>query len=161
VNPRASVGTSTSLTGNTRLRARALSGNRWSALNEAFYTVTTPAAPGDIVFSEIHYHPQGDDDSEFIELWNPTTHAVNLRGTKFTTGIGYDFPDNRDTLTRAGRTASSSWPASIISNNATASTSRRWCLFRPTWGRRRYAHARHQRWDPADFPAVPRPRAMA
>lgn len=102
VNPRASVGTSTSLTGNTRLRARALSGNRWSALNEAFYTVTTPAAPGDIVFSEIHYHPQGDDDSEFIELWNPTTHAVNLRGTKFTTGIGYDFPDNRDTLLAPG-----------------------------------------------------------
>ena len=38
----------------------------------------------------------GDDDAEFIELWNPTTHAVNLRGAKFTAGLSYDFPDNRD-----------------------------------------------------------------
>ena len=38
----------------------------------------------------------GDDDSEFIELLNPTTHAVNLRGAKFTAGLSYDFPDNRD-----------------------------------------------------------------
>ena len=60
------------------------------------YTVTTPLAPGDIVFSEIHYNPQGDGDTEFIELWNPTTHAVNLRGAKFTAGLSYDFPDNRD-----------------------------------------------------------------
>ncbi len=96
VNPAATLGTSTIITANSRLCARALSGSTWSALNEAFYTVTTPLAPGDIVFSEIHYNPQGDDDSEFIELWNPTTHAVNLRGAKFTAGLSYDFPDNRD-----------------------------------------------------------------
>ena len=96
ISPTTFTGTSTMLTANTWLRARAKSGATWSALNEAFYTVTTPLAPGDIVFSEIHYNPQGDDDSEFIELWNPTTHAVNLRGAKFTAGLSYDFPDNRD-----------------------------------------------------------------
>ncbi len=96
VNPAAFIGTSTTITANTWLRARAFSGATWSALNEAFYTVTTPLVPGDVVFSEIHYNPMGDDDAEFIELWNPTTHAVNLRGAKFTAGLSYDFPDNRD-----------------------------------------------------------------
>ena len=96
VNPAAFTGSTTTITANTWLRARAKSGATWSALNEAFYTVTTPLAPGDVLFSEIHYNPQGDDDSEFIELWNPTTHAVNLRGAKFSAGLGCDFPDNRD-----------------------------------------------------------------
>lgn len=98
VNPAAFTGSSTIITANAYLRARAKSGVTWSALNEAFYTVTTPLAPGDVVFSEIHYNPAGDDDAEFIELWNPTTHAVNLRGAKFTAGLNYDFPDNRDVL---------------------------------------------------------------
>ena len=92
----ASTGNSYTVSQNTWLRARSRNGTIWSALNESFYTTTTPLTVGDIVFSEIHYNPQGDDDSEFLELWNPTTHAVNLRGAKFTAGISYDFPDNRD-----------------------------------------------------------------
>ncbi len=96
VNPAAFTGTNTAMTANTWLRARAKTGATWSALNEAFYTVTTPLTVGDVVFSEIHYNAQGDDDAEFIELWNRTTHAVNLRGAKFTAGLSYDFPDNRD-----------------------------------------------------------------
>ena len=95
VNPAASIGTGTTISENTWLRARANSGTTWSALNEAFYTVT-PLVLGDVIFSEIHFNPQGDDDSEFIELWNRTTHAVNLRGAKFTAGLDYAFPDNRD-----------------------------------------------------------------
>ena len=96
INPQAIVSNSTLLSQNSLLRARAKSATDWSALNEAFYTVTTPLEQGDIAFSEIHYNPQGDDDSEFIELLNPTSHAVNLRGARFTAGISYDFPDNRD-----------------------------------------------------------------
>ena len=96
VNPAAFTGSSTTIAENTWLRARGKSGATWSALNEAFYTITPPLAPGDVVFSEIHYNPTGDDDSEFIELWNRTTHAVNLRGAKFTAGLDYAFPDNRD-----------------------------------------------------------------
>ena len=94
-NPAAFTGTSTTILQNTWLRARAKAGATWSALNEAFYTIT-PLAPGDVVFSEIHYNPQGDDDTEFLELWNPTSHAINLRGAKFTAGIAYDFADTRD-----------------------------------------------------------------
>ena len=95
ISPAATVGTSTVISGNTWLRARALSGATWSALNESYLTVTA-LAPGDVLFSEIHYNPQGDDDTEFLELWNPTSQAINLRGAKFTAGISYDFPDNRD-----------------------------------------------------------------
>ena len=103
INPLASIGTTTTINQNTLLRARSKSATEWSALNEAFYTVTTPLTAGDIVFSEIHYNPQGDDDSEFIELYNPTSHAVNLRGAKFTAGISYDFPDNRDVSLAPGQ----------------------------------------------------------
>jgi hypothetical protein len=95
LNPSATAGNSTTIQGNTWLRARSRSGATWSALNEAFFTVNA-IAPGDVVISEIHYNPQGDDDSEFIELWNPTNRSINLRGAKFTAGISYDFPDNRD-----------------------------------------------------------------
>ncbi len=97
VNPAAIVASTATISQNTWLRARSRTGTTWSALNEAFYTVTA-LAPGDVVFSEIHYNPQGDDDSEFIELWNTRPHAINLRGAKFTAGISYDFPDNRDVL---------------------------------------------------------------
>ena len=96
ISPAATSGVSATITENTWLRARTKTGANWSALNEAFYTVTTPLAAGDVYFSEIHYHPLGDDDAEFIELWNPTNHAINLRGAKFTSGVSYDFPDNRD-----------------------------------------------------------------
>ncbi len=102
INPAALIGPTTMIVENTWLRARAKNATTWSALNEAFYTVTTPLAPGDIVFSEIHYNAMGDDDSEFIELWNPTAHAVNLRGAKFTAGLDYAFPDNRDVLLAPG-----------------------------------------------------------
>ena len=95
INPSATVASTTTINGNTLLRARALSGGIWSALNESYFTVTA-LAPGDVLFSEIHYNAQGDDDSEFIELWNPKTYAINLRGAKFTAGLDYDFPDNRD-----------------------------------------------------------------
>lgn len=96
VNPAAVSGTSIVVTKNTFLRARSLSGGTWSALNEGFFTVTTSLAAGDVVFSEVHFNPDGDDDAEFIEIWNPTDHAVNLRGAKFTAGLSYDFPNNRD-----------------------------------------------------------------
>lgn len=95
INPSATVGTGTTINANTWLRARSQTGGVWSALNEAFFTVTA-LAPGDVVFSEIHYNAQGDDDSEFIELLNTRTHAINLRGAKFTAGLGYDFAENRD-----------------------------------------------------------------
>ncbi len=86
------------MSGNTLVRARALDGGEWSALNEAFFTVggAAPVGPGEIVFSEIHYNPPGPDDAEFIELHNVSGHAVNLRGCVFGDGVEFFFADNRD-----------------------------------------------------------------
>ena len=87
-----------SLTGNTVVKSRTLDGGDWSALNEAFFLVgaSEPVEPWDVVPAEIHYNPMGSDATEFIELHNQSDHAVNLRGTYFSDGIDFAFPDNRD-----------------------------------------------------------------
>lgn len=89
---------SLTLTENAFVRARSLDGTNWSAMNEAFFNVTTsdPVEPGEVLPSEIHYNPAGPDDSEFIELHNRSGHAINLRGCFFSDGIDFTFPDNRD-----------------------------------------------------------------
>jgi hypothetical protein len=87
------------LTQSTIVRARTYSpGTReWSALTEAFFQVGPhPCPPGALVISELHYNPQGDDDGEFLELMNASNAAINLRGVKFTAGIDFTFPNNRD-----------------------------------------------------------------
>ena len=62
-------------------------------------------APGDIVVSEIMYHPPevqvGEDDQgepvydellEFIELYNDSALAEDLSGWAFVDGVEYTFP---------------------------------------------------------------------
>lgn len=76
----------------TRVKARILSENgQWSALNEATYGVG-PVAES-LRISEIHYHPDGDPNSEFIEVVNAGTEAVNISWAAFTEGIRFEFPD--------------------------------------------------------------------
>ena len=90
---------------NTIVRTRRwLAASRtWSALNEVFYQVGPHACPpGWLVCSELHFNPVGDDDAEFIELLNAGPGAVNLRGARFSQGITFSFPDNRDTLLAPG-----------------------------------------------------------
>ncbi|MDA9831483.1 lamin tail domain-containing protein [Akkermansiaceae bacterium] len=86
------------MTENMLVRARSLDNGNWSALNEAFFNVTTslPVQTAEVFPSEIHYNPSGPDDSEFIELHNQSGHAINLRGCYFSDGIDFTFPDNRD-----------------------------------------------------------------
>ncbi|MDE0859090.1 MAG: lamin tail domain-containing protein [Akkermansiaceae bacterium] len=96
---RPAAGASTlSMTENTFVRSRSLNGNNWSALNEAFFNVTSsaPVEPAEVFPAEIHYNPTGPDDSEFIELHNRSGHAINLRACFFSAGIDFTFPDNRD-----------------------------------------------------------------
>lgn len=96
---RPAIGASTlSMNENTFVRSRSLNGNNWSALNEAFFNVTSsdPVEPAEIFPAEIHYNPTGPDDSEFIEFHNRSGHAINLRGCFFSAGIDFTFPDNRD-----------------------------------------------------------------
>ena len=92
------------MTGNTLVRARALDGGNWSALNEAFFQVgvSAPVSPGSVVPSEIHYNPAGPDETEFIELYNPSAFAINLRGCFFSEGVEFHFPDNRDVVLAPG-----------------------------------------------------------
>ncbi|HYW79673.1 MAG TPA: lamin tail domain-containing protein, partial [Thermoguttaceae bacterium] len=52
---------------------------------------------GPILISEVHYNPgdtAGSDDLEFIELFNPTSEAVDLTNWRIRKGIDFDFaPD--------------------------------------------------------------------
>jgi len=99
----AAAGESPVLRANTLLRARALSGSQWSALNEAYFQTRTEALlPGEIALTEIHYHPRGIPSAEFIELANVSSHAVNLRGCRFSDGIEFAFPQERDTVLASG-----------------------------------------------------------
>lgn len=57
-----------------------------------------PALSGPIVISEIMYHVAGDEDAEYLELFNLSEHAVSLfnshfnRGWKLDQGIDFEFP---------------------------------------------------------------------
>lgn len=48
-----------------------------------------------IVINEIMYRPiSGNDDDQYVEVYNRGSGAVNLAGWKFTSGISYTFPSN-------------------------------------------------------------------
>ena len=92
-----------------KLRARAYNNGtgEWSALNEALFTIDTePAAPGNLVIAEMHYHPANPgtaaesavstdrDDYEFLEFLNIGSRNIDLTGVRFNEGINFTFPDN-------------------------------------------------------------------
>ena len=84
----------------TTVRARSLEGEgegaEWSALTEATFVAAAPATPGNLVISEIHYHPsdaQGEL-SEYIELMNISDQPIGLAGVEFTQGIAFTFSDD-------------------------------------------------------------------
>jgi Lamin Tail Domain/CotH kinase protein len=68
-----------------------------------WYRLSTPtfgtnnAAPlvSTVGINEIMYHPlSGNDDDQYVELFNRGTNAVNLGGWKFVAGITFTFPTN-------------------------------------------------------------------
>ena len=84
------------LTQSTHVKARVLSGETWSALNEAVFAVGPVAE--NLRITEIMYNPQntnipGDPNTEFIELKNIGTQTINLNYVSFTNGIEFTFPD--------------------------------------------------------------------
>ncbi|MGE5295574.1 MAG: lamin tail domain-containing protein [Solirubrobacterales bacterium] len=79
------------LTESACVKARALSGSAWSALNEAVYAVG-PVAES-LRISEIQYHPATDPNAEFIELTNIGSATINLNRVEFTRGVQYGFPN--------------------------------------------------------------------
>lgn len=78
------------------VKARALSGTVWSALNEATFAVG-PVAQS-LRVSEIMYHPPdtgdpNDPNAEYIELTNIGGQAVNVNLVRFIKGIDFTFAD--------------------------------------------------------------------
>jgi len=78
------------LTTSTHVKARALLGGVWSALNEATFAVG-PVAES-LRISEIMYHPL-DPNAEYVELTNVGSVPINLNRVRFTDGIDFTFSD--------------------------------------------------------------------
>ncbi|MGB0326660.1 MAG: lamin tail domain-containing protein [Akkermansiaceae bacterium] len=74
------------------VNARVLSNGGWSALTSAEFIVGIAASPANLVVSEIHYNPPGDDSPrEWIELMNISGGPIDLTDVSFI-GITYTFP---------------------------------------------------------------------
>ena len=87
----------------TRLKARVLKDNEWSALNEVVYRVGEPASASNFVVSELHYRPSPStekedpegqysrSDFEFLELTSISDQPIDFSGVNFSSGIDFDF----------------------------------------------------------------------
>jgi len=83
-------------------QANGVSYGRWPDGANDFYTFTTNTPGtnnsailiGDIVINELMYDPiSGNDDDQYIELYNKGTNTVNLSGWQFTSGVTFTFPN--------------------------------------------------------------------
>jgi hypothetical protein len=84
------------LNASVQVKARIKNGTAWSALNEATFAVGPVAE--NLRVTEIMYHPEDtgnpdDPNTEFIELKNIGTSAINLSLVKFTNGVDFTFPN--------------------------------------------------------------------
>jgi len=82
-------------------QANGVSYGRWPDGANDFYAFTTNTpgtnnsaiAIGDIVINELMYDPfSGNDDDQYIELYNKGTNTINLAGWQFTAGVTFTFP---------------------------------------------------------------------
>ncbi len=83
-------------------QADGVSYGRWPDGANDFYafTTNTPGTNnssiliGDIVINELMYDPiSGNDDDQYIELYNKGTNTVNVSGWQFATGVTFTFPN--------------------------------------------------------------------
>ncbi len=75
------------------VKARTLVGDEWSPLRQANFIVGNAAGPGELVFSDIMYHPAGPDEAfEFFELTNTTNQIIDLSGVTVSGTSQYTFP---------------------------------------------------------------------
>jgi hypothetical protein len=105
--------------GDTLVRTRALSGNVWSALDEALFLVGNRS--DDLHLSEIMYHPASplSPDAEFIEIVNRGAERHSLVDLLLRGGIQFDFstgpaatlaPGARLVLVRSATAFSAAYP---------------------------------------------------
>jgi len=81
----------------TQIKSRTYLNGKWSALNEAVFTI--PLLQNNIIISELHYHPLpldsiDESEFEFIELHNIGTRTQDLSMARFVKGVNYSFPAN-------------------------------------------------------------------
>ncbi|HWH69109.1 MAG TPA: lamin tail domain-containing protein, partial [Candidatus Sulfotelmatobacter sp.] len=76
---------------------------RWPDGAEAFYRLSakTPGAANasvlisQVVINELMYHPiSGNDDDQYVELYNRGTNAVDLSGWTLSDAVSFTFPSN-------------------------------------------------------------------
>jgi hypothetical protein len=77
------------LTKSSNVKARALNGSTWSAMNEANFAVGPVA--DNLRITEIMFNPQ-DANEEYVELSNIGSETINLNLVSFTNGIDFTFP---------------------------------------------------------------------
>ena len=84
-------------------QAEGVSYGRWPDGANAFYPLAAPTPGssngpvwiGDIVINELMYHPiGGNDDDQYIELYNRGTHTVSLANWRFEAGVTFTFPES-------------------------------------------------------------------
>jgi hypothetical protein len=72
-------------------------GGAWSRLSaKTFGANNAPPLVSSVGFNEIMYHPiSGDDDDQYLELFNHGTNAISLGGWKIGDGVSFSFPSNQ------------------------------------------------------------------
>jgi len=78
------------LTQSAHVKARAVTGSSWSALNEATFAVGRVAES--LRISELMYRSADDPNAEYIELTNIGSEAINLNLVRFANGVDFTFP---------------------------------------------------------------------
>ncbi|HKS38092.1 MAG TPA: lamin tail domain-containing protein, partial [Verrucomicrobiae bacterium] len=73
------------------VKARALNGSEWSALNEALFQVEELGVP--LRITEIMYNPIGGDPYEFLEIQNVGATTIDVSGFALD-GVSFVFPPN-------------------------------------------------------------------
>ena len=104
------LGTLIEIAGRDRIKARILSENQWGTLLDeelASSRQVRPVAEGDLLISEVMYHPPEPDeraramgltrrsDFEFLELLNVTSDAIDLTGMYCREGIYFFLASSR------------------------------------------------------------------
>ncbi|MGJ8696168.1 MAG: LamG-like jellyroll fold domain-containing protein [Verrucomicrobiaceae bacterium] len=120
ISASASSGSSVILNSASLVQARVrINSTTWSALTSAEFATAGAPGPGDLVISEINYHPSdptlaeqtagfaNDDDFEFIELRNTSANPIDLTDVTLANEVIFDFAtisDPNDRILGSGQT---------------------------------------------------------
>ena len=98
------TGSAIPVTTTQTVTVRTLNGTTWSPVDSATYSVSVPAAAGNLAVTELDYHPSDptpaelavnpawtDSDFEYVEVTNTSADLVNLTGVDFDKGIKVTF----------------------------------------------------------------------